>query len=97
MSFGMQIINDAGTDIVSGSQNVFAVGYIHNPWTSGSQAYPLGAGETLIAIPEVINGAGQGRYLTGVTVSGNIVYWNVDANIATDGIFHVVIYKTGVG
>lgn len=96
MSYGIQIINDAGADIVAGSQNVFAVGSVLNPWASGSQAFPLGAGETLVAIPEVIHGAGQGRYMTGVSVGGNIVYWNVDPNVPTDGVFRLVIYKTGV-
>lgn len=97
MSFGIQIINDAGADIVAGSQNVFAVGYIHNPWGSGSQAFHVGAGETLVAIPEIIQGAGQGRYLTGVVVSGNVVSWSVDGGVPTDGISHIVVYKTGVG
>ncbi|MGL5012770.1 MAG: hypothetical protein ACRC6V_00555 [Bacteroidales bacterium] len=96
MSFGLQIINDAGLDIVQGSRNIFAVGNIHNPGSSGSQAFTLNAGESLVAIPELIHNAGQGRYLTGLSVSGNTVHWSVDGGVATDGIFHIVVYKTGV-
>lgn len=96
MSFGVQIFNDAGVDAISGSQNIFAVGAIHNPTNSGGQAFPLGSGETLVAIPEVLQGNETGLYLTGVSVSGNVVNWAVDVNVPVNGVFRIVVYKTGV-
>ena len=96
MAYGVQILNDAGADIVSGSQNIFAVGAISDPRSNGSRVFTVNAGETLVAIPQVIQGAGEGRYLTGVTVSGNTINWTVDGNVRTDGIFYIVVYKTGV-
>ncbi|MGL5566484.1 MAG: hypothetical protein ACRDC4_12250 [Plesiomonas sp.] len=97
MSYGVQIWNDAGVELIQGSQNIFAVGIITNPQASGSQAYHLGSGETLVAIPQVSHGTGTGKYLTGVSVSGNVVNWTVDSAVNTDGVFYVVVYKTGVG
>lgn len=95
MSFGVQIINDKGVDIVAGSANVFAIDSIYNPTTSGQRSYTLEAGETLTAIPLILS-EGAGYYLTGLTVSGNVVSWSVDTGSPTVRPTHILVIKQGV-
>lgn len=94
-AFGVRIINDKGHDIVANSANVFAIDGILNPLASGSKSYTLGAGETITATPLILHGGG-GRYLTGLSVSGNTVSWSVDGGVPTVHSTAIMVTKQGV-
>ncbi|MGL5013090.1 MAG: hypothetical protein ACRC6V_02210 [Bacteroidales bacterium] len=77
MSYGVQIFNNAGTEIVGGSQNVFLLDGL-DVGGSGSKSYHLNPGEELVANAIVINKGAHVPQITGVSVSGNTVSWSVN-------------------
>lgn len=96
-NYGIRIINDKGYDIVANSANVFAIDSIINPTSSGQRSYTLVAGETITAVPIIQHpSAGNGYYLTGVTVSGNTVSWSVDTGVPTVRPTAIWVMKQGV-
>ena len=74
MSFGLQIINDRGMDIVAGSRNAHMLDYfqITGP---GSKAYPVDADERLVASVVIMGQGGSNVCCTDCTISGNVVSW----------------------
>lgn len=76
MAFGVQIFNNAGQEVVGGSQNVFILDWL-DVGGSGSAYYPLSAGEELLANAIVVHNGGSYPQITGVSVSGGTVSWSV--------------------
>lgn len=93
MSYGFQIFNSAGQEVVSGSQNVFIMDSL-DVGGSGSKAYPLNPGEELIANAIVVNKGPHVPQVTGVSVSGNTVSWSVSGYGAIKTI--ILVTKKGV-
>lgn len=78
MSFGVQIFNTKGQDMVSGLVAEFTVDTII-PSGNGSQSYTLGPGEQLHATRFITFQANTGTYSTildSVSISGNTVHWS---------------------
>lgn len=75
MSFGIQIFDESGKNLVENEGSVFYIDFFHAV-NSGSKSYDLGPGEYLEAIIIDQFNPDSRRAATNFSVSGNTVYWN---------------------
>lgn len=93
MSYGFQIFNRLGQEVVGSSQNVFILDSL-DVGGSGSKSYQLNAGEELIANAIIVNRGPSVPQVTGVSVSGNTVSWSVSGSGTVKSV--ILVTKKGV-